>query len=267
MKTKIFYDFEATSVSRDADPISIGLVAVTEKLNPDYKEYRKMYLSTHVNEQNKIPGYIGNKLDTEIKTFYAEFTDFNIDKSDDWVKENVVSKLIYNDKGKTNYAEISNEKPFNVSMLGNKETIPAVLKQWLSQFESIEFWADFPIIDAPMLIDLITEWDYQNKESKGFSRITGEYYSLIEDNYKVGLPKHLPNVKYDQFFDLHTLIKLKEIDTDINREEFAFEDIAFKDDKGELLYNVPIEFSNLGKHNALYDSYVNWQVYNKLMKI
>ena len=66
MKTKIFYDFEATSVSREAQPVSLGIIAV----------------------QN----------DKFLSSFYCEFTDFEIEFCDDWVKENIVGKLQLKEK-------------------------------------------------------------------------------------------------------------------------------------------------------------------------
>lgn len=75
MKTKIFYDFEATSISRDADIVSVGLVAVT-LIEEGYRFEKDIH---YKNE--------------EIKTFYAEFHDFSLDKSDEWVKENIIKKI------------------------------------------------------------------------------------------------------------------------------------------------------------------------------
>lgn len=298
-KTICFYDFEATSVSRDAQPISVGIVAV----------------------QNK-----------SIKSIYCEFTDFNIDFCDDWVKENIIGKLQF--KHNIHHVE-SND----TILQGPASKISNELKLWLSQFESIEFWADFDVIDKPMLIDLIAEHDYNSyvkkrtdvyhSKTEKFKSFVKEFslpdnlYEYVSENgkdyelpspygrgqirnlktiklrdklyvcaentklsfpvwtetedivletklitdvffmewvnetftgeHKVGLPKHLPNIRYDQFFDLHTLLKLKDIDTDINRVEFI----------GDLIDEIPEGQS----HNALFDSYVNWQVYNKLIAV
>lgn len=270
-KTTIYYDFEATGVSKDADCISVGLLAVTEinkwKHDVDYDDvvgfiqypYDKLChkLSVNKNQFNTLQDKenYANKLISdnyrpclEIKTFYAEFTDFNINKCDDWVKENIISKLYLEGR---DYA-IGNQ---NDDCWGDKETVSKYLKQWLSQFDSVEFWADFPIIDAPMLIDLIADWNLQPlpklEDGKG-SWIMGS------KQHKIGLPKHLPNIRYDQFFDLHTLFKIKGIDTDISREEFS-------EVKQQV---IPLPFSDCDKsHNALFDSYVSWLCYNKLMKI
>lgn len=217
MKTRIFYDFEATSVARDTDPISIGLVAVTEKYKPLH---------------NVTDGL-------EIKTFYAEFDDFNIDKADNWVKENVINKLKFNNQ-KDDYWNVISEGC--VECKGNFDLIKLGLISWLSQFESIEFWADYDTIDKPMLVDLISEWTYN--------------YVTLGNVVKVGLPKHLSNVAYYDFYDLHTVFKIKGIDPDINRVDYS--EVISKE--------LPHNFILPSNHNALYDAYVSYQCYNKLMK-
>jgi hypothetical protein len=229
-KTKIFYDFEATSVSRDADPISLGIVAV---------------------QNNKI-----------VSTWYSEFTDFNPDKADQWVKDNIIASLQFTSKEKI-------EKSFNSPTLtcsGNSNHISKWLKEWLSQFKEVEFWADFDVIDKPMLIDLIADW---NKQDSSFVVDTelSDPPTDIYYQFKVGLPKHLPNIKYYDFYDIHTLIKNKGIDPDIERSEFALDT---KEDYMEYMEECNMlgltkDNYNL-KHFALYDAYINWKFYEKLNK-
>jgi hypothetical protein len=252
----------------------------------------------------------------KVNTFYAEFTDFNINKCDDWVKEHIVSKLLFS-KNECNSILIN-------GFVGDSIFISTNLKEWLSKFESIEFWADFDVIDKPMLIELISGWNkifcmYENdidvsfnityyKQSdygnplyvvkynnieigivsvqtinettvtlhplfskKGFGANFYKWYSktfnkkilqcksISNNAYKmwkklnpciISLPEHLPNIKYDQFFDLHTYLKIKGIDSDINRLVFI----------GDLIKEIPGGQS----HNALYDAHVNWKVYEKL---
>jgi len=206
-KTICFYDFEATSVARTADPISIGIIAVTGK---------------------------------EIKSIYLEFTDFNPDKADDWVKENIISKLT---KPNTNFNKLTYLQHFKDS--GYTDYISLVLKSWLKQFESIEFWADFMVIDAPMLLDLITE-----HETMG--------------GHKIGLPIHLPNIKYYDFYDIHTLFKDRGVDSDCSREDYG---LANGEGIGYHLNSLKeLGLENANKHNALFDAYLNWKCYEKLNK-
>ena len=237
MKTRIFYDFEATSISRDADMVSVGLVAVTEIYDSRICD----------GNDDKTKGYYN-----EIKTFYAELTDYDLGKCDNWIINNIVNKLQFDnfeywldDSNKNSY--ILKQNTLNISI---------ELKQWLSQFEEVEFWADFDVIDKPMLIDLIGEWEIVINRDYGV------------DNHKIGLPKHLPNIRYDQFFDLHTLFKIKGIDTDINREIFGLGEGVFE---GVPTFEHYInEFEELGitpdTHNALWDAYVSYLCYTKLMK-
>lgn len=223
MKTKIFYDFEATSVSRDADCISVGLVAFGKSKETQY--------------------------------FYAEFTDFESKKCDNWVKQNIIGNLKLNELQRNTiiYPEIlkfdNSYILFGdpIKVRGDSAFISKHLKEWLSNFEDIEFWADFDVIDKPMLIDLIADWDKNEWED----------FDEFVSYHKVGLPKHLPNIKYDQFFDLHTLFKIVGIDTDIDREQFS------KVKK----YTTPIWFNELGKHNALYDAYVTIFCYGEIQEM
>jgi hypothetical protein len=113
-----------------------------------------------------------------------------------------------------------------------------------------------------MLIDLIADWDYNESEENndGCDVYIVPEFRRKTFKHKIGLPKHLPNTQWYDFYDLHTMFKLKDIDPDISREVF----IGITD---EL---VPIEMQNvrgLNKHNALYDAYVSWLCYQKLMKI
>jgi hypothetical protein len=147
----------------------------------------------------------------------------------------------------------------NIKLLGITSHISTHLKEWLSQFESIEFWADFDVIDKPMLIDLIADWDFKKFDREGFGALINETFYTESMLLKIGLPKHLYNIKYDQFFDLHTLFKIKGIDTDISREEFAF-----NKEENPL---APIWLQGRNKHTALYDAYVSYLCYKKLMSL
>jgi hypothetical protein len=219
MKTKIFYEFYTTSEARDADLISVGLIAVT---------------------------------DDEIKTFYAEFTDYNNNKYNDWVRYNVISTLPLK---RGVISDNSNQDTCNVRLRANTESIIFHLKRWLSQFDSIEFWSDFDSINKPILIDLISDWDTK----KVLNESLGKEYSYYE-TFKIALVKYPINVTYDQFFDVHTLFKAKGLDTNTGREEF----IGIKE-KG-----IPVELQHLidsKNPNALFDSYVTWKCYEKLMSI
>jgi hypothetical protein len=147
--------------------------------------------------------------------------------------------------------------------------IKMYLKKWLSQFDKPEFWADYDIIDKPMLIDLITSWDKQEViPNLPHNQIFADALNqVLKGGYKIGLPKHLPNINYYDFYDLHTIFLLKGINPDINREEFVKEELNQMVENTDY-NNLPIPFSALGeKHTALYDAYVSYLCYENLMRL
>jgi hypothetical protein len=113
------------------------------------------------------------------KSFYAELTDYDKSQVDDWLQKNVIDNLLI---------------PLDLGVdffVGDTEYIKGNLTQWLSQFESVEFWSDC----------LSYDWVL-------FNQIFGHAFNI---------PK---NVCYIPF-DICTLFKVNGVDPDINREEFA----------------------------------------------
>lgn len=140
--------------------------------------------------------------------FYAEFTDYDKTQIDEWLQENVIDNLFIPDvRSKQN---INNFK-------GDTRYISQKLNNWLSQFEHVEIWSDC----------LAYDWVL-------FNHIFGHAFNIPENVY------YIP-------FDICTLFKIKGIDPDINREEFA----GIEGDK----------------HNALHDAKVIKACYEKLMKL
>lgn len=119
------------------------------------------------------------------KTFYAEFTDYDYNQINDWLKTNILSKLVINQE-----CVYSDNK--STAVKGNKNTIRIELIKWLSTFdEHIEIWSDC----------LSYDWVL-------FNDIFGTAFDL---------PKNICYIP----FDICTLFKVKGIDPDINREEFS----------------------------------------------
>lgn len=149
------------------------------------------------------------------KEFYAELNDYDESQVDDWLRENVINNLKFNHE-KWFAPPINNHK-YNIK--SNKEGVMNHLDMWLSQFEEVEIWSDC----------LAYDWVL-------FNDIFGHAFNIPS------------NVLYIPF-DICTLFKVKGIDPDVIREEFA-EMINVED-----------------KHNALHDARVIKACYDKLMDI
>ena len=187
---KIYVDEEFTGLTKDTDLISIGLVAENGS------------------------------------TFYGELTDFNITKCDQWVKDNVVSKLKYYNK----YDYYYKENNHSVEILDSKHRVGVHLNLWLNSFlEEIQFVSDVGHYDFVLLIDLIT---------LGKSALD--------------LPEYISPALYD----INQLIAQK-LDTamhqafDLNREEILVQ-----------MHRAGISDLSIEKHNALWDAFVIKELYS-----
>lgn len=124
------------------------------------------------------------------RTIYCELNDYDQAQVDDWLRENVIRHLYR--QGTT--LEIPREA--KDSVFGDKQAVRRSLQSWLYYqssrgTEQIEMWSDCLAYDWVLFCDLF-----------------GGAPSIPESVY------YIP-------FDLATLFKLKGIDPDINREEFA----------------------------------------------
>ena len=155
-KTKIFFDTEFTGLHQNTTLISIGLISECGK------------------------------------TFYAEFTDYDENQIDNWLQENVINNLKFNNKELQNQSTIPFlTEGFNYTGFGNKETIKNYLTEWLKQFKEIEIWSDC----------LSYDWVL-------FNQIFGHAFNIPKNVY------YIP-------FDICTLFQVKGIDPDISREQFS----------------------------------------------
>ena len=146
-------------------------------------------------------------------TFYAELTDYDKSQVNDWIQTNVINNLTLKnwDIGKD-----YNPHSENVTFVGNMIGLSVVLSHWFEQFEEVEIWSDC----------LSYDWVL-------FCQIWGGAFNIPSNIF------YMP-------FDLTTLFKIKNIDPDISREEFADVDIN-------------------NKHNALHDAIVIKKCYEKLI--
>lgn len=196
----LYFDFEFTSLSPDAQPISLGIMSdespvIGEKLPisiftkdkiefhfkhfiPEYvfymgtssfgtskfefdvlPEFKKYY-----SECNRAAFMASDSsfINHKSKSFYAEFSDFQIERCDNWVKENVVSKLKY-------YGTPQQDKMFLDSSVDegiywgsqNTDEIKGALHKWLEQFSDyqIQFVVDCGTWDWYWMVQLLAEWD------------------------------------------------------------------------------------------------------------
>jgi len=141
------------------------------------------------------------------QTFYAELTDYDKKQVDPWIKENVIANMAWSIGDLYRMAD--------VICHNKKGTVSHEVSKWLSQFDSVEMWSDCLAYDWVLFNDLF-----------------GHAFNIPKNVY------YIP-------FDICTLFKLKGIDPDINREEFAGMQGA--------------------KHNALHDAKVIKACYEKLM--
>jgi len=155
------------------------------------------------------------------KSFYAELTDYDQSQINDWLQENVIDKLILGDFEEDQYLRQNNKN--DVLYKGDSEQVKSVLVDWLTQFNSIDIWSDV----------LAYDWVLFN--------------NLIAD-YSDGYPKLPSNINYIPF-DIATLMEIKGVNPDINREELA--GLTASEDE---------------KHNALWDAKVIKACYEKLIK-
>lgn len=149
------------------------------------------------------------------KTFYGELKDYDKSQVNEWLQTNVIGNTSY--LKEENNCEIASKgydcvyMPFN-----DKAQLLEDLKEWLLQFRNIEMWSDCLAYDWVLFVDIFgTAFD---------------------------LPRNICYIP----FDICTLFKVKGIDPDISREEFA-------EMKGD-------------KHNALHDARVIKACYEKLIK-
>ena len=266
-KINLYFDFEFTGLSPDAQPISLGIVSdvldCEKTLMPPCDVY---------NESVKYK---------DSKSFYAEFSDYDINRCDDWVKENVVDKLWLR-KMKINKPIFDSNYEVRVgntewNCLGSFNEVKETLKKWLKQFSDyqITFVCDCGVWDWYWMVQLLAEWEekenvFEYDETihpseieipKGFDMFHGRYV-------KVGLPKLPVNISPVPF-DLNQLIAEKKGISvgeafELNREELAFSESFNPTRKAASVKYMQGDKWGDEKHNALFDAKVIKEIYNKL---
>ncbi len=151
------------------------------------------------------------------KTFYAEFADYDKEQVDYWLRNNIIANTYYL-KDKDNECSGSTNLD-NYCHVGRTPGVRADLEDWLAQFESVELWSDCLAYDFVL-----------------FNQIWGHAFKVPKNVY------YIP-------FDICTVFKLKGVDPDICREDFA-----------EMTDGAK-------KHNALWDAKVIKGCFDKLKEM
>jgi hypothetical protein len=155
MKKRIMLDCEFTGLKKDASLISIALIAETGE------------------------------------SFYAELNDYNRITVDPWVRDNVIKHLRLHTDGDGGCYVRNGGK--NYEVISDFVHVGYHLGKWLSQFETVEIWADV----------LAYDWMW-------FCELFGGAFCIPKNVY------YIP-------FDLATAIamRLRGVDPDISRVEFS----------------------------------------------
>lgn len=187
----IFFDMEFTGLHQYTTPISLGMV--TE--NGD--------------------------------TFYAEFTDYDINQCDGWIRTNVLDKLLFNGEEEFYDAgEICRVKD-------DASGVSIALNEWLELVrngENIQFVSDVCHYDFVLLIDRIT---------------FGET--------AINLPGWISPFCHD-------------INQDIARHYGISDAEAFDKSREEIVMELCAEPVQGEKHNSLYDAKVIKAIYEEIVK-
>lgn len=157
---KVFIDTEFTGLHKDTTIISIGMKAPT-----------------------------GDR-------FYAEFTDYDKSQVNSWLQENIIDKLLFNDKGE--FTSLKKDYGVNnYTCKGRKEEVVKAMYSWFKTVYNVdngnvvEVWSDCLAYDWVLFCDLF------------------------------GGALNLPKFIYYIPQDICTLFKAAGIDPDVNREEYA----------------------------------------------
>lgn len=121
------------------------------------------------------------------RTFYAEFNDYNDRMLDEWLHNNVIVNLRFNAEHASNPVVDMEHH----AMKGSTGQVAQTLRAWLEQWDRVEMWSDCLAYDWVLFCNLF--------------------------GGAMNLP---PNVFYIPV-DISTIMLIKGVDPDVNREEFA----------------------------------------------
>jgi len=120
------------------------------------------------------------------KEFYAEFNDYDESQINEWLQKNILDNLFFK-PSKQKDMQLRDRNWYKT----NTEEIVILLREWLAQFEEVEIWSDTYAYDWVL-----------------FNQLFGHAFNIPENVSQIP-------------FDISTLFRIKGIDPDVNREEFA----------------------------------------------
>ena len=189
---------------------------------------KKLFLDTEFTGLHQKTTLISLALVAETgEEFYAEFTDYDKNQVDDWLVENVISKLFLNDKNQSRKLE-------KMYIRGNRSEVKSALLIWLEQFgiernekkeiiPSLQIWADVLHYDWVLFCELF------------------------------GGARSIPKQIHFKAMDLSTLLFAKGVA--ITGQNFELKDLIDEKD-------LP---KNFKPHNALSDAQLGMKVLKKYM--
>ena len=152
------------------------------------------------------------------KELYCELTDYDINQVDNWVADNVIENLMFND-----FETVSETVGSITFVKDNTAKVQAVLASWLSKYSKVEIWSDCHHYDIVLL-----------------HNIFGGAFKMPHNVY------YIP-------FDISTVFKVYGIDPDISRE--AFIDKPIEGTKHNSLYDARVIRACLDKLQRNKDKY------------
>ena len=114
-------------------------------------------------------------VDEQGHSFYAEFSDYDLEQVEPWMQENIIDKLEFNKEDKHIETKISKDF-YSIRIKGTKDEIKKELIQWLDQYDDVIFVMDIGHYDFILLIDLIT-----GDAARMSERMSGAYYDINHD--------------------------------------------------------------------------------------
>lgn len=190
---KIFFDTEFTGLHKDTTLISIGMIA------------------------------------EDGRTFYAEFSDYDATQVNDWIKDNVITNLKFNEY--TYYVRaLEPEKFDHIEMKGTKRQVVQTLENWLAKYQNSEIY--------PGGVQLVS--DVCHYDMVLFIDLFGGAFDL---------PGYVNASCHDINQDIATYYGVSESE-------------AFEMSREEILKKLRRELPTGDKHNSLYDAMVIEKLYD-----